>query len=113
MSLAISTRSYDNARTGTTVHEQLLTPQLVGTRGVRRAFSLVMTGDRRGIEAQPLAIPDVQLADGSRHDVVYLADMANQVWAFDSATGQRLWMRVLGPAVNGGPDIDVYVINDH
>ena len=113
MPLAITTRSYDNARTGTTVDEQVLTPQSVGTRGVRRAFSLTMRGDRRGIEAQPLALPAVRLADGSQHDVIYLADMANQIWAFDAATGQQLWKRTLATPVNGEQAIDYYQINDH
>ena len=113
MPLAITTRSYDNARTGTTVDERLLTPQSVGTRGVRRAFSLTMRGDRRGIEAQPLALPAVQLADGSQHDVIYLADMVNQIWAFDAATGQQLWMRTLATPVTGEQAIDFYQINDH
>ena len=113
MPLAITTRSYDNSRTGTTVDEQVLTPQSVGTRGVRRAFSLTMTGDRRGIEAQPLALPAVQLTDGSQHDVIYLADMANQIWAFDAATGQKLWMRTLATPVTGEQAIDAYQINDH
>lgn len=113
MSRSITTRSFDNARTGAYLHEEVLTPAAVGTRGIRRAFSLAMNGDRRGIEAQPLAVADVQIADGSHHDVIFLADMANQVWAFDAATGASLWMRTLGRPVNGGQDIDVYVINDH
>jgi hypothetical protein len=58
-------------------------------------------------------VPSVRIADGTVHDVVYLADMANQVWAFDAATGKRLWMRSLGKPVNGGRAIDEYVINDH
>jgi hypothetical protein len=113
MSQAVTTRSYDNARTGATVNEKALTPAAVGTRGIRLAFSLTMTGDRRGVEAQPLAVPGVELDDGSVHDVVYLADMANQVWAFDAATGQRLWRRMLGRPVDGSKAIDNYVINDH
>jgi hypothetical protein len=113
MALTISTRSYDNARTGTTVQEQALTPSSVGTRGIRRAFSLQMIGDQRGIEAQPLAVEGVQLADGTQRDVIYLADMANQVWAFDAATGAGLWMRLLGTPVDGVEAIDRYNINDH
>ncbi len=113
MSTAITTRSYDNARTGSYTHETALTASAVRTRGIRRAFSLQLTGDRRGVEAQPLAVPGVRLDDGSVHDVIYLADMANQVWAFDAATGAKLWVRKLGAPVNGGNDIDVYVINDH
>jgi outer membrane protein assembly factor BamB len=113
MPAAVTTRSYDNARTGATTTEPTLTSAAVGTRGIRRVFSLATTGDRRGIEAQPLAVPGVQLADGSVHDVIYLADMANQVWAFDAATGQQLWKRTLGTPVNGGKAIDMYTINDH
>jgi hypothetical protein len=113
MSMAITTRSYDNARTGSYTHETVLTASAVGTRGIRRALSLQLTGDRRSIEAQPLAVPGVTLDDGSVHDVIYLADMANQIWAFDATTGARLWVRTLGTPVSGGEDIDKYVINDH
>jgi PQQ enzyme repeat len=113
MSPAVTTRSYDNARSGTNPEEAVLTPAAVGTRGIKRLFSLQMTGDARGIEAQPLVLPGVTLADGQSHDVVYLADMANQVWAFDADTGARLWTRKIGPPVNGTRDIDHYPINDH
>lgn len=58
-------------------------------------------------------MPGVALEDGSVHDVIYLADMANQIWAFDAATGAKLWARKLGTPVDGGQDIDLYVINDH
>lgn len=113
MSTAITTRSYDNARTGGYPHETVLTATAVGTRGIRRAFSLDLKGDKRGIEAQPLAVPRIALDDGSVHDVIYLADMANQVWAFDAATGAQLWVRTLGRPIDGSHDIDVYLINDH
>jgi PQQ enzyme repeat len=110
---AVTTRSYDNARSGTTTQETVLTPDAVGTGGIRKLFSLNIPGDRRGIESQPLIAPGVTMADGSTHDVVYLADMANQVWAFDAGDGQMLWKRVLGMPVNGSQSIDLYQINDH
>jgi hypothetical protein len=113
MSPSVTTRSYDNARTGTNSEETVLAPSAVGTKGIEKLFSLQMTGDTRGIEAQPLALPGVTLADGHSHDVVYLADMANQVWAFDVDTGARLWMRALGTPINGTQAIDAYMINDH
>ena len=72
-----------------------------------------MTGDTRGIEAQPLVLPGVTLADGQSHDIVSLADMANQVWAFDVDTGAQLWMRALGTPITGTEAIDTYMINDH
>src|SRR5690242_12173197 len=110
---AVTTRSYDNARSGTTTDETALSPDAVGTRGIRRLFSLNIPGDRRGIEGQPLIVPGVTMADGSTHDVVYLADMANQVWAFDAGDGAMLWKQVLGTPVNGSQSIDLYQINDH
>jgi hypothetical protein len=109
----IATRSYDNARSGTNSRETVLTPAAVRTKGMEKLFSLQLTGDARGIEAQPLALPGVTLADGQSHDVIFLADMANQIWAFDAGTGAQLWRRTLGTPVQGTRDIDEYLINDH
>jgi hypothetical protein len=113
MSISVTTRSYDNARSGTNAEERVLTPSAVQTKGIEKLFSLQMTGDKRGIEAQPLVLPGVTLANGQSHDIVYLADMANQVWAFEVETGAQLWMRTLGTPVNGTQAIDTYMINDH
>lgn len=113
MSLSITTRSYDNARSGTNTLETILTPAAIGTRGIKRLFSLALPGDARGCEAQPLIVPGVAMADGSIHDVVYIATMANRVFAFDANTGAKLWMVELGTPVKGSRGIDAYLINDH
>lgn len=113
MPVAVTTRSYDNLRTGANTQETVLTPEAVRTRGIRRRFSLRLQGDRRGVEAQPLVVPGVTLPDGSTHDVIYLATMANEVWAFDANTGAQLWRRGLGKPVNGGQEIDLHLTNDH
>jgi hypothetical protein len=113
MSIAITTRSYDNNRSGANTQETILTPAAVGTQGIKQLFSLTTPGDARGCEAQPLIVPNVTLANGSTHDVVYLATMANQVFAFDANTGARLWMVELGTPINGTRAIDSYLINDH
>ena len=55
----------------------------------------------------------MQLADGSQHDVIYLADMANQIWAFDAATGHAAVDAHPGDARHRGAAIDSYQINDH
>jgi hypothetical protein len=110
---SVTTRSYDNARSGTNSQETALTPDAVRAKGIEKLFSLQLTGDARGIEAQPLALPGVTLADGQTHDIIYLADMANQLWAFDAGTGARLWTRTLGIPVSGTRAIDAYLINDH
>ncbi len=69
---AVLTRSYDNNRTGANTNEESLTPSALKTRGLRRVFSLKVEGDDPNIEAQPLYVPDVQMSDGTKHDVVYM-----------------------------------------
>jgi hypothetical protein len=113
MSIAVTTRSYDNTRSGANTQETILTPAAIRTRGIKRLFSLALPGDARGCEAQPLIVPSVKLADGSTHDVVYIATMANQVFAFDANNGARLWMVQLGTPIKGDTSIDAHLINDH
>lgn len=113
MSIAVTTRSYDNTRAGANTQETILTPAAIRTRGLKHLFSLALPGDARGCEAQPLIVPGVRLADGTTHDVVYVATMANQVFAFDANDGARLWMVQLGTPINNNRSIDAYLINDH
>jgi PQQ enzyme-like repeat protein len=113
MNLAITTRSYDNTRSGANTQETILTPAVVQARGIKHLFTLPLPGDARGCEAQPLIVPGVKLADGSTHDVVYVATMANQVFAFDANTGARLWVVQLGTPIQGNTSIDSHMINDH
>ncbi|MBV8888431.1 MAG: PQQ-binding-like beta-propeller repeat protein [Alphaproteobacteria bacterium] len=113
MSFAVTTRSYDNARTGANTAETELTPAAIRGRGLKLLFSLALPGDARGCEAQPLIVPSVSTDEGARRDVVYVATMANRVFAFDAGTGEQLWMVELGTPVNGTTAIDAYLINDH
>lgn len=106
-------RSYDRARTGATTNETLLTPAAVRDRGIRRLFSLGMPGDARGCEAQPLIVSGVRLKDGSVRNVVYLATMANDVFAYDAENGSLLWKVNLGTPVKGSRMIDAWGINDN
>ena len=115
----VTMRSFDLARTGANVNEAILTPAGVHRRGIKRLFSLNLPGDARGCEAQPLIVPRLVLADGSTHDVVFLATMANEVWAFDANSGAQLWHRTLGRPIDGTKEIDysggpaMPLINDH
>lgn len=113
MTFAVTTRSYDNTRAGANTQERALTPAAILSRGIKKLFTLQLPGDARGCEAQPLIVPGVKLADGSVHDVVYLATMANQVFAFDANSGARLWLVQLGTPINGSASIDAHLINDH
>jgi hypothetical protein len=112
-SIAVWTRGYDNARSGSNTHEAILTAQAVGTRGIKQLFTLRVPDDARGVEAMPLVAPGVTLDDGSKHDVVLLATMGNVVYAFDANDGKELWTRKLGGPVNGTAAIDAHRINEH
>jgi outer membrane protein assembly factor BamB len=104
MKFPVTTRSYNNARTGLNDHEPDLTPDAVGSRGIAKLFSLRVPDDPRGIEAQPLIIPDLRLANGSVHDVIFLCSMGNHVYAYDANNGNLLWGPVsLGPPVKNNP----------
>jgi len=81
--------------------------------GLKKIFSMKMTGDRLGMEAQPLFMPAVALANGGTHDLCICATMANTVYAFDANTGAVLWKRTLGVPILGSRAIDSWQINDH
>jgi len=113
MPFAVTTRAYDNTRSGANTRETVLTPDAVVSRGIIRRLSLQLPGDQRGAEAQPLFVPGVTLADGTTHDVIYVATMANIVFAFDAHSGAELWQRLLGRPIDGNRSIDSWLINDH
>lgn len=97
--VAVTTRSYDNGRTGANLRESSFSPCTVRSRGLVRAHRLVLTGDDPRIEAQPLYIPHLTMSDGQVHDVIYIFSMSNRIWAFDADTGQPIWSQPvsLGP----------------
>lgn len=108
----VLTRSFDNARTGVNPQESLLTPQNVGSNLLRKQFSLHVNDDPR-IEAQPLYVKGVHTPHGVR-DVLYVCTMANNIWAFDAATGQPVWNNPVNlgkPVKPNGTEIDMFGIN--
>jgi outer membrane protein assembly factor BamB len=111
----VLTRSYDNARTGANPHEVAFTPQAIAQKGLRLAYSLQLAGDDPRVEAQPLYVPDVAMADGKQHDVIYLFSMSNRVFAFDAATGNALWPAPVSLGKPFIPDptdpVDIHHIN--
>ncbi|HVV53240.1 MAG TPA: hypothetical protein VHO06_26515, partial [Polyangia bacterium] len=125
------TRSADNARSGWNPHETLLNQASVTAKGIARTTIIPVLGDARGMEAQPLILPNVKLPDGSRHDVMVLPSMANVVRGVDAHTGAELWKKdpTLGTPIAGNtptgpkkarpdgcagdyPTIDCHAIND-
>ena len=113
MSSSVLRCSYNNARPGANPAESVLTAAAVRSRGIRRLFSLPLPGDRRGAEAQPLIVPGVGLPGGRTRDLLLLATMANQVFAFDANDGTPVWQHALGTPITSSGRIDEHPINDH
>lgn len=101
----VSTRGYDNARTGMNSAETHLNQLSVSYNGLRVTGTVTLPGDKRGMEAQPL-IDDA-------NNVMILATLNNTVMGVNPATGQTLWTTNLGVSVTGSPKIDMHLINDH
>src|SRR5271166_5992286 len=78
-----TTRSADNARSGWNPHETELTAEQLGKVGIVRATIIPVIGDARGMEAQPLILPNVKTARGT-HDVLVLPSMADIVRGVDA-----------------------------
>jgi hypothetical protein len=104
------TRSADNSRSGWNPYETQLTQASVETKGIVRATIIPVIGDARGMEAQPLILPDVQTARGIR-DVMVLPSMANVVRGVDAHDGSGIWQVTLGTPVTGSQSIDRHQIN--
>ena len=110
MATSITTRSYDTARTGANDAESVLSATAVRTRGIVRLFSMSISDDPR-VEAQPLAVSGVHLANGATHDLILQASMGNTVYAFDAHSGAMLWKRNLGRPIAGTKAIDAWMVN--
>ncbi len=104
------TRSADNSRGGWNSHETELTQASVATKGVTRATIIPVIGDARGMEAQPLVLPNVRTARGTR-DVLVLPSMADIVRGVDAHDGSGIWQVTLGTPVTGSGRIDAHRIN--
>src|SRR5882672_4898390 len=71
----------DNARTAANTNEVLLTPGNVNKNNFGRLFSHPL--DYQALE-QPLYVPSVDIPGKGIHNVVYVATMADSVYAFDA-----------------------------
>jgi hypothetical protein len=66
------------------LQETNLTPEGLKRRLLPNRFSLLATFDVDGqIYAQPLYVPEVKIADGTYHNLLYVATATNHVYAFD------------------------------
>lgn len=104
------TRSADNSRSGWNPHETQFTQASVASKGIIRATIIPVIGDARGVEAQPLILPNVKTARGTR-DVMVLPSMANVVRGVDAHDGSGIWQVRLGTPVTGARSIDSKLVN--
>jgi hypothetical protein len=107
-----TTRAFGNDRSGWNDKETVLTQDSVKAKGVSLVTIVPVWGDARGMEAQPLILPNVKTAKGVR-DVMVLPSMADMVRGVDAHTGEDIWDMSLGKPINGSKDIDMHLINDH
>jgi outer membrane protein assembly factor BamB len=77
----VSTSQYDNARTGATLNETVLTPQNVNAKQFGKVGVLKVDGV---VFAQPLFVPGVEIPGKGKHDVLYVATEHDSVYAFDA-----------------------------
>ena len=91
----------DNQRTGANTNETLLTPQNVNKNNFGRLFNYPI--DYLAL-AQPLYVPNVDIPGRGTHNVVYVATMADSVYAFDADsksganTSPLWWVNFTDPA---------------
>ena len=94
---SVTTQRYNSSRSGVNSTEFLLNHQTVA-KNFGKLFELQVEGE---IYAQPLYIPGLKLADGSKHNAVIVAAMDSFLYAFDADHAPNrerpwLWRRYLG-----------------
>jgi len=77
----VATSQYNNARTGATLTEKILTPQNVNPEHFGKLGAYKVDG---AVYAQPLFIPSVEIPGKGAHDVLSVATEHDSVYAFDA-----------------------------
>lgn len=99
----VLTSQYDNARTGSDLHETILSPQNVNARQFGKLFVFHVDG---AVYAQPLYVPGLDIPGKGKHNVVFVATEHDSVYAFDAGghPAEPLWkVSLLNPKLNARP----------
>jgi hypothetical protein len=94
----ILTNRYDTNRTGANIRETVLNTANVNPTQFGKVFTRAVVGD---IYAQPLYVMGLDIPGNGKHNVIFVATMHNEVYAFDAddpAQSAPLWEVNLGPA---------------
>jgi len=91
--VSVTTWHYDNAHSGATLNETILTPQNVNTSSFGKLFTQQVDD---AVVGQALYLPHVTIPKQGVHNVIYVATMNDSVYAFDAdnASGKNhkpLW----------------------
>ena len=86
----------DTTRSGANTNETLLTPVNVSAGSFGRVFSVPVDYQ---VLAQPLYVPNVNIAGQGVHNVVYVVTQTDSVYAIDADNGTQLWYASM---LNGG-----------
>jgi hypothetical protein len=95
--LPITTSQYDNARSGATVNESVLSPQNVNVHQFGKFWSLPGDGD---VYVQPLYVPNGNVPGKGVHNLLFIATEHDSIYAFDVEKNSPtpLWHVNLVPA---------------
>src|SRR5688500_5512473 len=91
---------YDYGRTGANLNEWILSPSTVDSNRFGKIFSRSVDDS---VYALPLIVPNLDIS-GQRRNVLFVATMANTVYAFDADDPERFepyWSKNLGTPAPG------------
>jgi hypothetical protein len=85
---AVVTSRGDNSRSGANTNETLLTPENVTKGSFGHLFSTPVDYQ---VLAQPLYVPNIEVAGQGTHNVIFVVTQADSVYAIDADDGTQLW----------------------
>lgn len=111
MTTNVVTRSFGNNRMGCYADPAwTLTSEQVQTAGIR-VLGHLQLDDPRGAEGQVLAVAGLTMQDNKAHNVVFVCDMSNNVYAFDADDYALLWKENVGRPITITKKWDMWMVN--